>query len=383
MNEVRVLVLSASFGNGHIRAAEAVMEAMNHKVPTAIITHIDFGDLLSNPLNSLIKNAYMEMIRYTPKLYGQFYYRTANIEQDSLLQRFLNSVGRREIMKFINSYHPDVIICTYPTIAGVLAQLRLKQILNIPLVTIVTDYTVHTQWVHQGVDLYIVGCQDVCEGLVVRGIERSRIQVSGIPINPKFELELNRLKIINELGLNPNRPTILFMGGVNGVLGEVLRICSFLGNINAPVQILIVCGKDEKMYKSINNVINTVRNPITCFGYVNNIEKLMTAADLIVTKAGGLTVSEALTKGLPLLIYKPIPGQEEENAIYIKQIGSGKICHNFAELESTMDYLLKYSFELEKMSLAAKKFTPRSSAQRAADAILTLQQSFNLNKKIG
>jgi processive 1,2-diacylglycerol beta-glucosyltransferase len=382
VNEIRMLVLSASFGNGHIRAAEAVIEAISSKVPTATITHLDFGDFIMRPFNSVMKNTYIEMIKYFPKSYGRFYYRTAKIEPDSLFQRFLNSLGHREFIRFINSYNPDVIICTYPTITGVLAQLRSKKILDIPLAAIVTDYTVHNQWIHQGVDQYIVGSQDVCEGFVDRGIERRRIQVTGIPVNPKFELELNRQKIFDELGLNSNRPTILVMGGADGVLCGAKRTCNFLGNIETPVQILVVCGKDENMYKYVVSVSDTTYNPIRCFGYVDNIEEFMTAADLIVTKAGGLTVSEALTKGVPLLIYKPIPGQEEENANYIKKIGAGKISHTFAEFERTVSYLLKHPLELEKMSLAARKYTPRFSAQHAADTILTLQQSSGLIKKI-
>ena len=380
---MNVLVLSANYGAGHVRAAEAVIAALRYQEQTVKVTHLDFSAVLGKPLNTVVKNTYIEMIKHTPKLWGEFYYRTAQIEPDSLFQRFLNGLGRREFVKLIYSYHPDVIISTYPTIAGVIAQLRSKRILQVPLVTVVTDYAVHSQWIHPGVDLYIVGCQDVYDGLVARGINPNRVKVTGIPVHPRFDQPLDRATMIKEMGLRPDWPIFLVMGGAYGVLGGAKKICHILANTATPVQALVVCGKDKKMYKSLDGLVAGTRNPIKRFGFVTNIEELMTVADVIVTKAGGLTVSEALTKGLPLVIHKPIPGQEQENANFIRKIGAGTVSCTIEELQNNFANMLENPEWLAKMRLAAQNATPGHSAQRAVDNIFILLDRVTKTEKTG
>lgn len=374
VSSMRILVLSANYGAGHVKAAEAVIESLYSKVTNIEISHLDFSAFLGKPLNSVVENTYIEMIKHTPKLWGKFYYRTSSINSNSLIQRLLNGLGKKEFVKLIYSYRPDVIISTYPTIAGVLAQLRLNKIIQVPLVTIVTDYALHNQWVHQGVDLYLVGCQDVFKGLVNRGIDPSRIKITGIPVHPKFELYHDRQVLLRKFGLLPNLPTFLVMGGAYGILGEMKRICNILTTAPTPVQTLLVCGRNEKLFKSSNNLVINAPNPIKRFTFVNNVEEFMTVADLIVTKAGGLTVSEALTKGLPLLIHKPIPGQENENAKYIKAIHAGIVTKTIKEFQKNVDYILQNPYKLKEMSKAARLATPTNSADQVVDHVLKLVQ---------
>jgi len=367
-----VLIFSASFGAGHVRAAEAIMEVLRVKEPNVKITHLDFGAFLSKTFNALIKNTYIELIKYTPKLWGKFYYRTSKIPHDSVFQRFLNGLGRREFLKLIQVLQPDLVICTYPTVAGVLAQQRLKGIINVPLVTIVTDYAVHSQWIHLGVDLYIVGCKSVYDGLVARGINPSSIRITGIPVSPKFEWKLDRQELLKRLDLKPQLPTVLVMGGAYGVLGGMKWICKILAETAFPVQTIIVCGQDEKLYKALDPLIENVNNPVTRFGFVKNVEELMSAADMIITKAGGLTVSEALTKRVPLVIFRPIPGQEEENAIHLESIGAGRTAENEEELEKIIFDLLKHPKRLDRMRRAAAKAVPGRAAEQAVEGMLQL-----------
>lgn len=383
MEQLKVLIFSASFGAGHVRAAEAIIEALRAKDPNVKITHLDFGAFLSKTFNSVIKNTYIELIKHTPKLWGKFYYRTSKIPPDSLFQRFLNGLGRREFVKFIQVLQPDLVICTYPTVAGVLAQQRIKGILNVPLVTVVTDYAVHSQWIHPGVDLYIVGCKSVYEGLVTRGIEPSSIRVTGIPVSPKFEWELDRQEILRKLELRPHLPTVLVMGGAYGVLGGAKLICKILVETDFPVQTIIVCGQDEKLYKALDSLMEEGKNPVARFGFVRNVEELMSAADMIITKAGGLTVSEALTKRVPLVIFRPIPGQEEENAIYLEGIGAGRAAKNEEELEEIIFDLLEHPKDLERMRRSAAKAVPGRAAELAVDGMLQLLEKRMITQRIG
>lgn len=383
MKKLRVLIFSATFGAGHVRAAEAIFEAIRAKEPSSEIIHLDFGEFLNKTINTVIKSTYIELIKHTPKLWGKFYYRTSKISPHSVFQRFLNRLGRREFLEYINSLQPDLIICTYPTVAGILAQLRLKQSLDIPLVTVVTDYAIHSQWIHPGVDLYIVGCQEVCDGLVSRGIEKRRIKVTGIPVSPKFEIPLERSSLYQKLGLDSERITLLIMGGAYGVLDGAKWISKIIADSTAAIQAIIVCGRDEKLYKSLDSIISEARNPILLLGYVRNVEELMTVADLIITKAGGLTVSEALTKRLPMVIFKPIPGQEEANAIYVEKIEAGLVAYNVEELERILFKLINQPQDLKSMCLAAERSFVRNSAERAVNHILELIEKQNIIQKIG
>lgn len=375
MEQLSVLIFSASFGAGHVRAAEAIIEALCDKEPNVKITHLDFGAFLSKTFNFMIKNTYIEVIKHTPKLWGKFYRCTSKIPPDSIFQRFLNGLGKEEFVKFIQALQPDLVICTYPTVAGVLAQKRLKGILNVPLVTIVTDYAVHSQWIHPGVDHYIVGCEMVKKGLEARGINPKSIRVTGIPVSPKFELKLNRQRILKKLCLNPELPTVMVMGGAYGVLGGAKWICEVLSKTAIPVQSIVVCGHDEKLYKALDPIVEECKNPIVRFGFVRNVEELMSAADMIITKAGGLTVSEALTKRLPLVIFKPIPGQEEENAKYLEGIGAGRTAKSEVDLEKIIYDLLEHPQDLERMRRSAAKAVPGCAAELAVEGILQLLES--------
>ncbi|MCO1601487.1 MGDG synthase family glycosyltransferase [Desulfosporosinus nitroreducens] len=372
MKKLKVLVFSASFGNGHLRAAEAVIEGIRIQEPSAIIMHLDFGDFLSKPINTMIKNIYGEIINHIPKLWGRFYYKTSMVQPRSLSQRFLNKLGRKEFLRYINVFKPDFIICTYPTVSSVLAQLRYEKVLKVPVVTIITDYTVHSHWVHPSVDRYIVACTEVKDSLIAWGIEGSRIHVTGIPVSPKFEDQTDRGYILSKLGLKSNLPTFLVMGGSYGVLKSANRICKKLANSKVPVQAIIVCGKNEKLYQSLKELIVQARNPIVRLEYVHNVEELMSVSDLIITKAGGLTVSEALTKHLPLVIYKPIPGQEEENAHYVQKIGAGIVAHTEAELGQLINHFLMNPGEVEKMREKAAVALPGHSTERAVEEMLQL-----------
>ena len=383
MKQLKVLVFSAAFGNGHLRAAEAVIEGILIKHPSAKIVHLDFGDFLNQPINTLIKNVYSEIIKYIPKLWGRIYYKTAKIQPRSKSQHLLNQLGRSDFLKYIQVFRPDFIVCTYPTVSSILAQLRLEQLLQVPVITIITDYTVHSHWVHQGVDGYVVACSEVKESLEFWGINAQRIYVRGIPVSPKFEEEMDQVHILRKLGLKSDFPIFLVMGGSYGVLKSAKRICKKLADSPIPVQIIIVCGKNKKLYSSLEEVIEQGRNPMIRFEYVDNVEELMSVSDLIITKAGGLTVSEALTKHLPLVIYKPIPGQEQENAHFVQAIGAGCLATNEEELEQLLNRFLRHPEELERMRKRAAAALPGHSTERAVEDILRLVSHLRMEQKIG
>lgn len=382
MKELRVLIFSAAFGAGHVRAAEAIIDAIRLQVPAAEITHVDCGECLGKTFNMLMKNLYIGMIKHSPALWGGIYNGMAKITPDSVLQRLLNKMGWSEYKKIIHLSRPDFIICTYPTVAGVLSQMRLEHQLHVPVITVVTDYVVHNQWIHWGVDMYIVGSQQVREGFVAKGVRPERLKTAGIPVGLCFERPTDRIDAAVGLGLQPNRPTLLIMGGAYGVLDSLREQVRIFANTPYPLQIIVVCGKDDKLYKSLDDIVVTAANPIMRFGYVTNVEELMTVADLMITKAGGITVSEALTKRLPLVIFKPIPGQEEANANFLSRIGAGRVAYSQEDLAGIVQSLLTHPGELAQMRQAAAAAVPGSAAERAVESMLNLIGKAQ-EKKIG
>lgn len=383
MRPLRVLVFSATYGAGHIMAAEALIQALKVIKPSVEIIHEDFMGLYNNTVNRIIKSSYISMIKRVPKLWGAFYQSTKNLTHDSLFQRLINNIGRKQLTEYIDSLQPDLIICTYPTISGLLAQLRSLGELNIPLVTVITDYTTHCQWIHPGVDLYIVGSPQVRDGLVERGIKPKSIQVTGIPVRPNFDRILNPHEARQSLGIRNDLFTFLIMGGAYGVLSDVKWICKYIAATDAPIQGIVVCGKDRRLYHSLDSVLEDGRNPIIRFDFVNDIDVLMAASDVIITKAGGLTVSEALTKHLPMIIFKPIPGQEKNNACYIEAIGAGKIAHTQQELKTIIEELIKNQHIIEQMRSSSVHAFPGHSAERAVKAILNLIYELPLTLSAG
>lgn len=229
----------------------------------------------------------------------------------------------------------------------------------------------------------MVACEEVKESLVSWGIKAPSILVTGIPISPKFEVDKDREQIISKLGLNPVLPTFLVMGGVYGGLKSTKRICKTLSDSLVPVQSIIVCGNNKKLYHSLGEIIEHSLNPMVRLGYVNNVEELMSVANLIITKAGGLTVSEALTKRLPLVIYQAIPGQEEENAHFVQRRGAGQVAGTEGELVGILKRLLSNPEEIEKMRGNAALALQGHSTERAVENMLQLTLNYKNERRIG
>ena len=380
MNDPRILVFSAKFGNGHLRAAQALIESIYEIYPQAEVAHLDAVEMLNKRFNTVLKDIYLGMIKRTPRLWGGFYNGTAGISPDAGLNRLINNVGQIKYMKCINAFQPDLIICTYPTVAGVLARLRLKKVLAVPVATVITDYTIHSQWIHAGTDLYIVGCEDVRRGLVAKGIDPACIKVTGIPVSLRFEDELDRSNLMKEFGLEPRLPVVLVMGGAYGVLEDIKGVCNMLASTSLPCQTMVVCGRDEKLYASLDKATLKGSNAMYKYGFVNNVEELMTVADIVITKAGGLTVSEALTKGVPMIIYKPIPGQEEQNTSFVVRNGAGIAVGSRSDLEKNLYEFLADPALRKKMKQAAAAALPGQAARQAVRYMLQLTEETNLEE---
>lgn len=339
MKKRKALILTASIGSGHDQAAETIaakLKSMDGKIE---IRMFDFMSILNPSISLLIKNSYLKMLDVAPNWYNLLYHQAMKMNTQGKVKNILVYRYEKKLLGLINQEKPDTIIFTNPFPSLVVSGLKKKGKVNINTATIITDYNAHRVWLNDTVDDYFVGCDDLKLNLISMGIKANRIAVTGIPIHDKFFLPLDKSTIIQELKLDSNIPIILVMGGGLG-LGPIDEIISHLDQINRPLQVLVVAGKNKELLRALEQKKNKYHHPIKLFGYCENVHELMEISSLLVSKAGGITMTEAIQKELPALITQPIPGQEVANAEYLSYIGTAKYMHNLRELTATVENLL-------------------------------------------
>lgn len=368
-----ILIISASYGGGHNQVAKALSQEIQAQEPGLNIITIDYCDLLYPFLSRFTQFSYSQSIRHFPVGYALYYQATENISPDSFWQRRLNRIGYSELIMLVNRLRPQIIISTFPLPAGVLSRMKETGDLSIPIVTVITDYSVHSQWVHPYTDLYLVGSEEMVAGLIKRGISSSLIAVSGIPILSAFNQSHDTKRIKEELGCLPGDRLIIFMGGYDGIFGTT-RFGNVLKDLPVDVKAIIITGANEELYEKLETVKHKYSN-LKVFKYIENIPALMEASEILITKAGGITISEALAKGLPMVIYKPSPGQEEANARYLWLHRAAIIAKGERRLKSAMLKMLSDKNFRERFRRNELKIGKPNSAAVSASLILKLMRT--------
>jgi processive 1,2-diacylglycerol beta-glucosyltransferase len=332
-----------------MRAAAAIAEEWKSQTGGQVEI-VDYFIRFVHPLfDAVTRFSYVQSVRRAPLMYGLFYKWTGDVRPDSFLQRTINRMGMERLARYLENDRPDVVCAVHCTPAGTMSDLRLAGRTDIPCLTTVTDYVNHSQWTHPGVDCYCVPSSGVRDGLVQRGIHPERIVVSGLPIVREFTRPLDRPALLKQLGLIPGIPVVLVMAGAYAMMGGVLDVVHVLRQLAHPLQAIVVCGYDRHLERHVHDRMAGARHPYHVIGYAENVEELMTVSDLLITKAGGITISEALVKRLPMIIYRPIPGQEEGNARFLLQHGAAVAAQSPAELRSILDDLLTHTERLDLM----------------------------------
>ncbi len=367
-----ILILSARYGNGHWQAAAAIREAMTAVYPGHDALLLDYMDLVSPALNRTIQSLYLASIKHFPGGYGWFYRTTSTIAPDSPFQSLLNSLGREQMAALIQTTAPHAVISTFPTQAGVLSDMRRLGHVHVPSITVITDNTVHSQWVHPHTDLYCVSSPEIAESLRIRGVSEERIAITGIPIRQAFAHLIDGGEVRRRQRWHPDLPIVLVMSGAFGALGGVSEACRVLTHMGRPVQLVVVCGRDRQLQMRLQRQCRHYRYPVHVYGYVEAIADFMTAADLLVTKAGGVTTAEALALGLPVVIFRPIPGQEEANADFLCDHGAAISARTTDELRAACERLLADGGLRHAMGNAARGLGRPHAARDVARLALLL-----------
>lgn len=359
----RILILSASFGGGHRSAAEAVHSYLSaHYRREVEVEVIDFFKEFAPSIDLLGRFAYGQSVQFFPELYGTFFDLTNKMPTNPVVHE-LAQMGYAKAAAFIDDWKPQAVISTYPIAGGVVSDIKASR----PLVaaTVVTDYGVHRQWLHPATDLFFVAGREVGEDLAGRGVPWERIVVSGIPIHERFSEPLDRAACRLELGVD-NRFTVMLTPAA-GTTSDLKEITSRL--VKMGIQVVAVTGSNKRLRRRLQSVQK--RNALAhVLGYSREMNRVMKASDVLVGKAGGLTVSESLAMGLPLIIFNPVPGQETFNADFLVNYGAGLYARDEADVVDKVAFLSTHPRRLAQMAENADMLGKPAAARAVCERVL-------------
>lgn len=363
-----VLILAARYGDGHLRAAKAIALQLLIQNPKLRVGIIDYYRYVSPAFDNSIRWAYLSSVRFAPMVWRWFYSSTQRIEPTSSVQQLFNQIGMSKFYQAIRDNPPKVIISTYPTAAGVVSTLQKERKLDVVNLVVMTDYSVHSQWIHPGVEAYFVGSDDMRQELSDRGIAEQKIIASGIPIDERFREGVDEGAVRAQYGLGTD-PVILFMGGSYMPAKEFERVLQYIDEAPTKHTTLVVAGKGEPRRQLAEEYQKRSKNPMQVFGFVNNVHELMAVSHLLVSKAGGLTTTESLCRGIPVIVYRPIPGQEDANAEFLARHGVGLRAKSEENVGEMVSYLLEHPWELKQMAVQAKQLGHPDASETIATMV--------------
>ena len=393
---MRILILSASTGGGHMKASAAIKSHILNKDPNSVVEISDTLKYISPLLDKTISDGYEYLAKNAPKMYGVMYKQS---NKETALNTFVykfNTLFSKKLIPLLQEFKPDAIVSTHPFTTEMLSNLKDTLEINIPLICIMTDYAPHKAWLNKNVDAYVVANDEMVDAMANFGIKKEIIYPFGIPIEDSFFTKRERSETLKELGLSDKLPTILIMAGSFGV-ADILKIYNRIIKLDINFQIIIITGKNKKLYDSFEKILNkneselllslkkhsikksstnktkhqSIKNTKLIY-FTNEVYKYMFASDLIITKPGGLTISEALACNLPMAIFNAIPGQEEENADFLVdnnmavRLGKGSYC------EKTILKLLSDRDKLESMRASCETFDKSTSCDNIYNLIKSL-----------
>lgn len=371
----KVLVLSASAGAGHIRAAQAVEKAFIELNAAREIKHIDALTYTNKVFRTLYSKAYIDLVNAAPDVLGWLYDHLDKPWKNERRRLALDRLNTRPFVKMLQEYQPDIAVCTHFLPAEIISWLRAKKRLNCPQAIVVTDFDVHAMWLCHHYEQYFVAMEETREHLRLMGIPAEKITVSGIPIDPLFAQPKDQREMRLKHGLDAERTTLLISAGGFGV-GPIEHLMDSLMSLRHAAQVVAICGRSEEMFKRVERVARR-QSPeanvrIKAVGYTTEMDEYMAAADLVVGKPGGLTTSEALARGLVYVVVNPIPGQEERNSDHLLEEGAAIRCNNLPTLAYKIDRLLDDPARLAAMRKNVRRIAKPRAAYDIVNRLLTL-----------
>jgi len=365
----RILLLTASYGSGHSLVAQTLAEQF--RLAGAEPTVVDhFRDLVHPAFDRWSRALYYGVLRRAPVLWGAAYWLGDQLSVSSPLLLGVNRLGMRKLRRLMAALRPDSVVSVHPTPVAALSALRTRGERIPPHTTVFTDFVAHTQWICPDVDRYCVPAEEIAHDLIARGVPRDRVVVSGIPVAADFGEPAERAAARLALGLSPRLPVLLFMDGSGGGFGRLEDAMRTLLETEEPLQALVVTGREEALEARLRALAARAPARVKVFGYVDNIRQLMAAADFLVTKAGGLTLGEALAAELPVICFGSLPGQEARNERFAAMAGVALVAGTEAQLHRVIVAALRDPVLLRNMRDRFRLYRRPDAARAIVELVL-------------
>jgi len=373
---MKILIFYASYGGGHLSAASSIRQYIVDNYKEHEVEMIDCVKYINKNIDKISTDAYKKITTNTPLLWGELY----KLAKKGPLSDMSEGVGKilsRKIYKLFEEFNPDIVVSCHPLGSQMTAYLKKHGKTNTKLATIMTDYAPHEQWLigHTYNDYFFVSHEGMKQNLIEQGVDANKVFATGIPLSNKFLQHYDKKQIQLSFDLNPDRRTILFFGGGEFGLGKsktVKLLEYFIDNIGDVYQIVAIAGKNEKMQNAFQEVVNkkSANEYVQVYGFSNEIPELMSVSDVVVTKPGGLTITESLASGLPIIIINPIPGQEVENSEFLTSKGVAVWIKNDDNPEEKIANLLSDFDQLHEMKVRSKLLAKKHSTKNICEIIL-------------
>ena len=367
---MKVLILYAKVGNGHLKASEAIRDEIKSKYPDCTVFFEDGLEYSGALTNKMIIKGYKNLVKYMPGTYVKMYY-SSDTKERSMIDEAYKIINRYltiRLKKMIRQTAPDVIISTHPFITRMCSYLRRKKKTPARLMTILTDYGVHNMWVDNSeyIDKICVATNEMKEDCIEEyDLKPDKVEVTGIPCSERFLKPLNKEETLNELGLKDKITFLFFAGGGLG-LGDSQDIFEDMLKSKKDFQLVVVSGKNEKQKERFERMAKDYDRKVVILGYTDKVPELMNIATAVITKPGGLTSTECLVMRKPMLIINPIPGQEEQNAVYFSNNGTALIINEATKLSHVIEIIVNKPKRVEQMKEMCNDLRKPNAASQVA-----------------
>ncbi len=371
----KIMIFYASYGGGHLSAARSIKEYIETNYTDIEMQLIDCMYYVNKIFDKVTTTAYAEMAKKIPQTWGRVYWHAQSgpIAQISTTS---NKLLSKKLNKLLQDFNPDIIISTHPFASTMCAYLKKQGKLNSKIATVLTDYAPHEQWLvfNEYVDYYFVSHEEMKKQLHSIGIPNEKIYATGIPLSNKFLLKYDKSQILQNFGLSPNKKTVLFFGGGEYGLGktQTLKIFKSFIECHENIQLVAISGKNPKMKESFENLVSELgkQDSVKILEYTDKVPQLMSISDLVVTKPGGLTTTESLASGLPIVVINPIPGQEEENAAYLEKNKVAIWIKKGDNVEEILNKLFSNPDKMQEMKIRARLISKKNSTKDICKILL-------------
>jgi len=367
---MRILIATATAGGGHLAAASAIEEAWKAMRPHDTVEKLDLVKFFSPLHRRIHADGYEALVEHAPEIWGLLFSKTDDpkvVRRLSRLRRFFTPTSTLKLERYLKRSKPDVVICTHYSPIEVLDRLVEDEKAHQPfIVSVVTDYEAHALWMGKSVNLYCVAAEGTSARLLARGADGRNIAATGIPISAKFAGEVDPKDIRQRHGLRDDQPVILLLSGGFG-WGPISETLAELDKIPTWFQTIVVCGRNAELRREV--AAQDRKHPTHVMGFVSNMNELMAVADLVITKPGGLTTSEAMASNLPMVVVNPIPGQEAANSDFLLQAGAAIKVNRIEEMSHRIEQLLTTK-KLTAMRKAAKAIGKPTAAANVCEEVI-------------